>query len=653
MYLFYALLLSNSLGFILSSKQGAGLYTNEFAVKVLGGHLVAKEVAGRHGFEYIDKIGTLADYYLFKQQSIPTRSKRSADTHIKSLNDDPKVEWHKQQISLVREKREEDKKFDDPRWDDQWYLRDSRKHSMNVVPVWNRGITGKGVVVSVLDDGLEYTNDDLVRNYDKEASYNYNANINDPLPEYDETDFNNHGTRCAGEIAAEANNGICGVGVAYNAKIGGICVLDGDVTDATEARAFGHRNDYIDIYSASWGPSDNGMTLEGPEELAYDAIEIALEKGRNGKGNIFVWAAGNGGYSDDDCNCDGYVNNIGTIAIGSIVDNTIPQFTEKCSAVMAATYSFPTGDQNDDHLIITTDLHNGCTDEFSGTSASAPIAAGIIALALEKNPDLTWRDVQHIVVWTSKRDVVKAEPGWFQNGAGLWAHRAVGFGLMDAEAIVEMADPKTWKTVPKQNQCVISYKDVHFKDIYIKRDEIATIPIPVDGCYGTKDYVKYVEHVEFFLDLTYPYRGSISVNMTSNSGTNTILLSPRKFDTSEDGLFYWPFTSVHYWGEESTSSDNTGEWKVSIWDSLEFAEPGKYYGPIDGWYLILHGTETLPEYRQKTKPTTQKPKISDSPAVKDKRSSQKSADDEPVVIKRRSVSRENRDFLHSLHRRRK
>lgn len=82
--------------------------------------------------------------------------------------------------------------------------------------------------------------------------------------------------RCAGEVAAAANNKVCGVGVAYNARIGGIRMLDGDVTDAVEARSLSHALDYIDIYSSSWGPEDKGVKVDGPGRLA----KIALKDGR-------------------------------------------------------------------------------------------------------------------------------------------------------------------------------------------------------------------------------------------------------------------------------------------------------------------------------------------------------------------------------------
>ena len=81
-----------------------------------------------------------------------------------------------------------------------------------------------------------------------------------------------HGTRCAGEVAAAADNRICSVGVAYNARIGGVRMLDGDVTDAVEAQSLSHNPQHIDIYSASWGPDDDGRTVDGPAALAKKAF---------------------------------------------------------------------------------------------------------------------------------------------------------------------------------------------------------------------------------------------------------------------------------------------------------------------------------------------------------------------------------------------
>ena len=72
-------------------------------------------------------------------------------------------------------------------------------------------------------------------------------------PDYSNCFIPPAGTRCAGEVAATANNSECGVGIAYGAGIGGVRMLDGDVTDAIEARSLTLNNQHIDIFSARYG----------------------------------------------------------------------------------------------------------------------------------------------------------------------------------------------------------------------------------------------------------------------------------------------------------------------------------------------------------------------------------------------------------------
>jgi hypothetical protein len=74
---------------------------------------------------------------------------------------------------------------------------------------------------------------------------------------------------------AKANNSVCGVGVAYDAQIGGIRILDGPITDLLEARALSYKSKDVDIKSASWGPRDDGAHMEFPGKL----VNLALEDG--------------------------------------------------------------------------------------------------------------------------------------------------------------------------------------------------------------------------------------------------------------------------------------------------------------------------------------------------------------------------------------
>ncbi|KAL8203605.1 UNVERIFIED_CONTAM: hypothetical protein K2H54_057929 [Gekko kuhli] len=111
-------------------------------------------------------------------------------------------------------------------------------------------------------------------------------------------------------------------------------MLDGIVTDAIEASSIGFNPDHVDIYSASWGPNDDGKTVEGPGRLAQKAFEYGIRKGRKGKGSIFVWASGNGGRQGDNCDCDGYTDSIYTISISSASQQGLSPWEEERPSVL-------------------------------------------------------------------------------------------------------------------------------------------------------------------------------------------------------------------------------------------------------------------------------------------------------------------------------
>ena len=163
-----------------------------------------------------------------------------------------------------------------------------------------------------------------------------------------------------------------------------------------------------------------------------------------------LFPSGNGGKFEDNCNCDGYATSIFTVSVSSASENgNIPWYSEQCSSTLATTYSSGSSRQGE-RKVITTDLHGRCTSSHTGTSASSPMAAGIIALVLEAKPSLTWRDVQHIIVRTAKRANLKGDD-WRGNGAGYNVSHAFGFGLMDAGKMVRLA--REWQTVGEQHQC--------------------------------------------------------------------------------------------------------------------------------------------------------------------------------------------------------
>ncbi|ELV13452.1 Proprotein convertase subtilisin/kexin type 6 [Tupaia chinensis] len=417
---------------------------------------------------------------------------------------------------------------------------------MNVQAAWRRGYTGKNVVVTILDDGIERNHPDLAPNYDSYASYDVNGNDYDPSPRYDASNENKHGTRCAGEVAASANNSYCIVGIAYNAKIGGIRMLDGDVTDVVEAKSLGIRPNYIDIYSASWGPDDDGKTVDGPGRLAKQAFEYGIKKGRQGLGSIYVWASGNGGREGD-----------------------------YCSYSSGAFY---------ERKIVTTDLRQRCTDGHTGTSVSAPMVAGIIALALEANSQLTWRDVQHLLVKTSRPAHLKASD-WKVNGAGHKVSHFYGFGLVDAEALV--VEAKKWTAVPAQHMCVAA-ADKRPRSIPIVQP-LRTTAL-TSACADHSDQrVVYLEHVVARVSISHPRRGDLQINLISPSGTKSQLLAKRLLDLSNEGFTNWEFMTVHCWGEKAE-----GEWTLEVQDIPSQVRNPEKQGKLKEWSLILYGTAEHP-----------------------------------------------------------
>ncbi|KAE8618084.1 hypothetical protein XENTR_v10009272 [Xenopus tropicalis] len=509
------LLMLWTLSALVKEITGQKVYTNTWAVHISGGSAEADRLAKKYGF--INHGLIFEDYYHFAHRAVMKRSLAPKKSRQVLLKREPQVHWLEQQVAKKRKKRDVFTDPTDPKFMQQWYLLDTNRHDLHVKEAWEQGFTGKGIVVSILDDGIEKNHPDLQANYDPAASYDVNDQDPDPQPRYTQLNDNRHGTRCAGEVAAAANNGICGVGIAYNANIGGVRMLDGEVTDAVEARSLGLNPNHIHIYSASWGPEDDGKTVDGPAKLAEEAFYRGVTQGRGGLGSIYVWASGNGGREHDSCNCDGYTNSIYTLSISSTTQmGNVPWYSEACSSTLATTYS--SGNQNEKQ-IVTTDLRQKCTDSHTGTSASAPLAAGIIALALEANKNLTWRDMQHLVVQTSNPAGLNAND-WITNGVGRKVSHSYGYGLLDAGAMVALA--KDWVTVGPQRKYVIDILSEP-KDIG-KRLEVRR---KVEPCAGMSNYISTLEHVQARLSLSYNRRGDLAIYLTSPMGTRSCLLAPR------------------------------------------------------------------------------------------------------------------------------
>ena len=467
----------------------------------------------------------------------------------------------------------------DEDFNDQWHLRNTGQTSgtsgedANVTSVWN-SYTGTGIIISVVDDGLDKDHPDISPNYSPTHSYDWCNSDSDPTP----TSNNGHGTAAGGVAAAAGDNSIHVSGAAYNATLGGSTLIACWSGDSLEANALSFLNDEIDIYTNSWGPSDNGQTLSAPGPLMLAAFEEDAYQGRNGLGNIITWAAGNGLTSDDNANYDGWANSRFTIAVSAITHyGEQSYYSEPGANILIAAHS-----NGDGEAITTTDIHdnpdissddagydNGnVTNSFGGTSSATPLAAGVIALILEANENITWRDLQHILVNSARKNDPN-DSSWEINDAGHDVSHKYGFGAIDAGLAVSLAE--NWTNVDNEiNQTFGPYNPSF--DIPTSSNTWSEFDVQVNEDIS-------LESIDIIVDIDHPDRGDLDIVLESPNGTQSWLAE----EHNDGGNDYsnWLFNTVHHWDESSL-----GTWTLKIRDTTSGSS-----GTLNSWQMITHGMD--------------------------------------------------------------
>jgi len=532
-------------------------------------------LARKHGLEYIGPVGTLEGYHLLR---VPPEKARFFDAQ--ALRGSPEVLWLEQQFKRRLFKRQPE----DPLFQDQWHLNNTGQSGgrpgidANVLSVWDMGFLGSGAQIAIVDDGLEHSHPNIQPNYVAADSWDFNDDDSDPSPGPED----DHGTSVAGVAAARDDGDFCGVGSAFRSGLSGIRLIAAPVNDAQIAGAltFSYQNNHI--FNNSWGPADDGRRLGGPGHLTSKALELGTLKGREGLGSIYVWAGGNGRQYNDNINFDGYANSRYTIAVGAVNHFGIQTFYSEPGAPMLVTAPSSgagVGITTTDRLSPQGYNNEGdCFAGFGGTSSSAPLVSGIIALMLEANPTLTWRDVQHILI----RSVVRndpLDPDWTRNMAGRWINHKYGFGMVDAHRAVNQAI--SW---PGTREASFFDSGQISVDLPIPDNDPTGVSSsffvpPVQTADQTLDLL--VEHVEVVFTATHPFRGDLEIELVSPGGTPSILAQSR-MDGNPD-YPGWKFTTVRHWGELAR-----GVWTLKVADVL-----AQDTGTFDSWQLILHGTERI------------------------------------------------------------
>lgn len=527
-------------------------------------------------------------------------------------------------------------------------------YDLNVNPVYSSasGFSGFGVIVAVVDSGLEIRHEDLAANVIPGGSWNFINNTTDPTSGATDGD---HGTSVAGIIAAAADNGVGGIGVAPEASLKGFNFISSNQLEADYIASLGGstanpNSGDVAVFNQSYGSSGTSPTAETAPVIGNFIFGTTSLRG--GKGALYVKAAGNGfrdingattsctgaaglGISCENANFD--PDNVlpYNIVVGALnADGIRSSYSTTGSALWVsapggeygmtdppATGLIPLAYQP---AIVTTD-QSGCaagysqaqatnpyypnvsnfdlgsapdtscnyTSTFNGTSSATPMVSGVIALMLQANPNLTWRDVRYILAATARQvDAAKpaipvtlapgsttyiAEPAWTTNAAGFHYHNWYGFGLVDASAAVTMANGYSsgWGALITSSWSA-NNTSTPFLDANANG---ASTSIPLAGTPA------FIEAVQIQVTLSDSYWGDLGIELVSPSGTRSVLKNIR------DGFTFNSVTATNksmlllsnaFLGETSV-----GTWTIRVVDGQSGSNSTG--GTLLGWQIRVFG----------------------------------------------------------------
>lgn len=543
----------------------------------------------------------------------------------------------------------------------QWYLENVGQDAftgvpgtpgidMDVMEPLRAGISGRGVNVMVVDSGVEILHPDLQDRIDSTMLHNFDlaaADANDPTPPVGGDPGLAHGTAVAGIIAATADNGLGGHGIAPQATLGAARFIDCEdcQTPANILSIFGGApfSQNVHVFNESYGGSAPFPTeLEEVDFVVFQNLQTM----RSGLGALVAKSAGNSFLSDvnfpeplcDNANKYGVTcvdaNNDPNAAVPQAVTVAAVNAMGKRSSYSSAGSNILVSGLGGEYgsainnlglpagpAMVTTDL-TGCNQGFSstqavdpltnpfdvpgsevntalnancdytasmnGTSAAAPTVAGVMALMLQANPALTWRDVRMILMKTARRidssrvpttvqlpsgEHYVPEPAWTKNAAGYWFDNWYGFGLVDGSAAVDMARQYSGSLQGAMLD-VTESKSAAAPDGLTVPQGNATgleIQLPVPGTVQT------VEYVQVSIDMVSANLSDLAVEVISPSGTVNVLQNAYSgFVNIGIPVSGWLLASNAFNGEPAT-----GTWTVRFIDVDTRGGSPMQFGSVD------------------------------------------------------------------------
>lgn len=421
-----------------------------------------------------------------------------------------------------------------------WHLRNMRPDGVDLNLLGLGGAyRGEGIRIAIYDDGSKVSHASLSTAFAEDFSGS-------------DAGTGRHSTAVAGIVAADGRAGAVGIAPAVQASLVQVIGTSMSAIDAAM-----NRQEQFDVVNHSWGWTRD-MYVDRKDALFrsfFEGIEDAAQDGRGGLGTVMVAAAGNDGARGGDANMSHFPSDRQVIAVAAVNDEGhVSSFSNGGASLLVSGLS-----GGGSRGITTTDLRGergyaagDVTQGFSGTSAAAPTVTGVIALMLEANPLLGWRDVQEILAVTARS--VKGtgfveNGGTTWNGGGLAFSEEAGFGLVDARAAVRLAE--TWQAQSTSANEAIATVATNAVGRLVHGATVA-----IDLVLGGAEIV--AETVELTLEGIHPRIGDLLIELVSPSGTVATLLDSPRFTAAFDG---WTFGANAFRGETVA-----GTWTVKVTD---------------------------------------------------------------------------------------
>ncbi len=504
------------------------------------------------------------------------------------------------------------------------------------------GISGAGIKIAVSDTGIEIKHEDLADNIIPGVSKNYNLPspwMGDPTPKSC-SGGSFHGTAVSGIIAATGWNGIGSRGVAPGAHIAGFLFLsldDGRIQDTSMLQNQAEGD--FDVFNYSYGTPQCIVSDMDPFYLKQ--LEFGVSHLRSGKGAIYVKAAGND-FRKNLGACNPFLNGIAYYGNSNFDPiNSYPQMisaaaidssgkiTQYSSPGSNVWISAPAGHgYNGDPAIVTTDL-SGCdcglskstattpfergesllnpncnyTSRMNGTSSAAPITAGVAALALSVNPNMSWRDMKYILAKTARRiqpdsgatghpdgldlESYTYQEGWTKNAAEVYFHNQYGFGLIDTDAAVAMAKNYAYPLGSYVQTKDLNRVDLQDSERWIYGSGELSLEIPDKDADGVMSSIKVrhnleIETIEIVADVTHDDAGTLGIELYSPSGTKSILMN------INSSIAQVNLDHAHFLANAFLNEMSAGTWTLKVIDgSDDFGE--KIIGKLTHWQVNING----------------------------------------------------------------